>query len=38
MTKKRDYFWWIIVGFLIGIPVLNQLFWMMIVKLNQIFG
>ncbi len=38
MTKKRDYFWHIIIGFMITLPVLNQLFWMMIVKLNQIFG
>ena len=38
MTKKRDYFWHIIIGFMIAVPVLNRLFWMMVVKLNQIFG
>ena len=26
MKKERDYFWWIIVGFMIAVPVLIRLF------------
>ena len=36
MTKKRDYFWWIIVGFMVSVPVLNQVFWMLVGKLAGI--
>ena len=33
MTKKRDYFWWIIVGFMIAVPVVNRLFWELVAKI-----
>ena len=36
MAKKRDYFWWIVLGFMIGIPVLNRGFWMLVAKLGGI--
>ena len=38
MTKKRDYFWHLIIGFMIAVPVLNRLFWMMVGKLIQVLG